>query len=194
MAQLFYKFGAMKSGKSMDLIKTKINYDRVNRNAIVVKPSLDTRDGNSVNTRLGSSIEATLLSGEKLEIINIIKNERKEGRDVRAVLIDEAQFLTRQQVMEITTIVDILNIPVLCWGLKTNFKGELFEGSKALIEFADKIEEIKTLCEYCERKATMNLRLKRDEEGILTKADYNDDEIMIGDSEYVQVCRKHFLH
>lgn len=191
MAQFFYKYGAMKSGKSMDLIKTKINYDRSNRDVLVLKPSIDTRDGEKITTRLGKSIDVTLLKKES-SLLTVVNNEILNNKNIRAILIDEAQFLTRAQVWELGVIVDDMDISVICYGLKTNFKGYLFEGSRALLEIVDKIEEIKTICQFCERKAILNLRMKRQEDGSLVKEE-NGDEILIGDDEYIQVCREHFF-
>lgn len=194
MAKLYFRYGAMKSGKSIDLIKTKINYEISDRQAIVLKSSIDTRDGESIKTRLGKSEDAILLKGEKGEIIEIFHDYVNRGLKISALLIDEAQFLNEEQVMELTKIVDFYDTSVICWGLKTNFKGELFNGSKLLIEYSDKIEEIKTVCQFCESKAIMNMRVRKDKNGILRKADKNEKEILIGDDEYIQVCRKHFLY
>lgn len=192
MGKFIFKYGAMKSGKSMDLIKTKINYDRGNRAVLVLKPSIDTRDGDKITTRLGKSIDVTLLNGQEGEIFSILEEKSNDGVDIRAILIDEAQFLNQEQVLELGAIVDVFNISVICYGLKTNFKGRLFEGSKALLEIVDKIEEIKTICQFCERKAIMNLKMAKDKNGKLIKA-RDGDEISIGDDEYIQVCRDHFF-
>lgn len=193
MAKLYFKYGTMKSGKSIDLIKTYHNYKLSDRNVIVAKPVLDTRSESNVSSRMGSSVPCMLLTGEKEQLIKQIKNENFMGNEINAVLVDEAQFLSLAQIMELTLIVDEMNIPVICYGLKTNFRSELFEGSKVLLEMADKIEEIKTVCQYCESKAILNMRAIS-HDGKKFAADPDGNEILIGDEEYIQVCRNHFFH
>ena len=185
MAKLIYTYGTMRSGKSIDVIRAYDSYEKSGRKAIVAKPSIDTRDKNVVKTRKGYEIPSIIIKTPDLKEIAIEICKYK----VEAIIIDEAQFLTKGQVEILTGMADDLNIPVLCYGLKTNFRGELFDGSKALLELADNIEEIKTICQYCGRKATHNLRLINGE-----PAPMDSEEIMIGDEEYIQVCRKHFFN
>lgn len=192
MAQLYYKFGTMKSGKSMELIKTAQNYTLSDRNVLVCKPIVDTRDRGNIATRMGQSVPCHLLTGEYGQIAKIIKNDSFLGKKYSAVLIDEAQFLQLDTVIELTEIVDELNIPVICFGLKTNFRNELFLGSKLLLELADKIEEIKTVCQFCDKKAIANLRVEK-KKNTFYGANSDGDVIAIGDEEYVQVCRKHYF-
>lgn len=192
MAKLYYKYGTMKSGKSIDLIKTYHNYKLSGRSVIVAKPVIDTRSESNVESRMGSAIPSMLLTKEIGQLTKHIKNEKFLGNDVSAILVDEAQFLTLEQVMELTSIVDDMNIPVICYGLKTNFRSELFQGSKVLLEMSDKIEEIKTVCQFCDSKAILNLRaIKRN--GVRYGAGSDDEEILIGDDEYIQVCRNHYF-
>ena len=108
--------------------------------------------------------------------------------DIDCVLVDEAQFLSKRQVSDLAEVVDMYDVPVICFGLKTDFQGHLFSGSEKLIALADKIEVIKTVCYYCDKKATMNLRLV---DGIPT---YSGEQILIGDKEYISVCRNHYIN
>lgn len=185
MSQLIFYYGTMRSGKSLDLIKTYMNYKVKGENVFIGKPMIDDRDGEEVKTRLGLSVGCKLIP-PALNILPLMIQEAIEENNITAVLIDEAQFLTDYQVAELVKIADD-GIPVICWGLKNDFTSALFEGSRALLELADKFQEIKTVCQYCEKKATLNLRLKNGE-----PADLDDDQIEIGDEEYVQVCRQHF--
>ena len=113
-----------------------------------------------------------------------------EGRTVwpHCILIDEAEFLTAQQVVDLANIVDTYNIPIICYGLRTDFQCNLFEGSKTLFEVADKLEEIKTVCQWCDHKATMNLRM------VDGSPVYDGNQIQIGDQEYISVCRYHYTN
>lgn len=183
IAKMYFTHGTMRSGKSIDVIRAYDSFAKSGRKAIVAKPSIDTRDKNVVKTRKGYETPSIIIETDNLE--EIFKEISKH--DIESIIIDEAQFLTKDQVDVLVNIVDFFNIPVLCYGLKTNFRGELFDGSKALLESADNIAEIKTVCQYCSKKATHNLRLINGE-----AAPLNSEEIVIGDEEYVQVCRKHF--
>lgn len=183
IAKLYFTHGTMRSGKSIDVIRAYDSYAKSGRKAIVAKPSIDTRDKNVVKTRKGYETPSIIIKTSNLEEIF----EEIYKHDVESIIIDEAQFLTKKQVDVLVNIVDFFNIPVLCYGLKTNFRGDLFDGSKALLESADNIDEIRTVCQYCSRKATHNLRSINGE-----AAPLDSDEIVIGDEEYIQVCRKHF--
>lgn len=184
MAQLYFKYGAMKSGKSNQIIITNYNYLSQGKGCLVFSSSVDTRSGHKlVKTRTGLEVECEYVDDD---IFNKVSKyiEDKNNDKVYAVLVDEAQFLSRQDVINLTRIVDVLNIPVICFGLKADFKNKLFEGSKALLELADKLEEIKTICHYCNKKATLNMRLNNGEP-------INEGEsIQVGDEEYLPVCRK----
>lgn len=184
---MIFKFGTMKSGKSLELIKTYINYEISNRDVLVLKPQIDNRDGNTITTRLGKSIDCMLLK-EKDNPLKIFMNKKIDGIKIKAILVDEAQFLTINQIMSLTDIVDKYNIPVWCFGLKTTFKNELFPGTKCLLEVCDKIEEIKTICQFCENKASFNLLTKR-KNNLLFGCSQGSD-VQIGDEEYFQCCRK----
>lgn len=182
MAKLYFKYGTMKSGKSMHLLMTAHNYESQSKNVLVYTSLTDDRWGIAkVRSRVGTERQAKLVSSEMF-------NEVATADNISCVLVDEAQFLSREEVIQITRIVDDLNIPVICYGLKNDFQNELFEGSKTLLEYADSIESIKTVCEHpdCGRKATMNLRFHNG------APIYHGEQIMTGDSEYKPVCRKHY--
>jgi len=187
MAKLYYRHGTMRSGKSIDVIRTYDSYEKSGRFALVLKPAIDTRNIDVVATRKGYEISAITLKGTPFEIVRIVEEQHKNVK-VHALIIDEAQFLGLHQVEQLTYLVDELDIPVLCYGLKTDFKGRLFEGSKLLLEQADNIEEIKTVCQYCDKKAIMNLRTIKVKNNILV--DISGKTISIGDDEYIQTCRK----
>lgn len=193
MAKLYFKYGTMKSGKSIDLIKAYINYELSGREVLVIKPAIDDRTANKVSSRLGRSVDANLVLGDSDDEIKSIMIERgRAGKRTDVILVDEAQFLTKTTIKEFVEIVDDMGIPVVCWGLKSNFKGELFDGTKLLFELADKLEEIKTICEFCDSKSTMNLRANT-VNGDLYAVPLTGDVIQIGDEEYIQVCRNHYF-
>lgn len=190
MAQLFFTYGAMNSGKSIEVLKTVHNYEEQGKEVYLLTSALDNRDGvGKVSSRIGISKEADLIFNDT-DIYSLVDARLKELWDsddelLYAVIIDEAQFLSRDQVKQLTRIVDILDIPVLCYGLKNDFTNQLFEGSKALIEFADKLREAKTVCVYCDRKAGFNLRV------VDGKPVYEGEQVQIGGNEsYISVCRK----
>lgn len=191
MAKFTFMYGTMKSGKSMELIKTYTNYLVKDQKPLVLKSAIDTRDSNTVATRLGSAITCQLL-GQNQNIADFLQQDGRNNPPV--ILIDEAQFLTKSQVIECGVLVDTQNIDVICFGLKTDFTNHLFEGSKALIEEADKLVEIKTLCAFCNKKATHNLLTELREDGYRYAVDSEnvDGNIVIGDEDFFQCCRKHY--
>ena len=195
MAQLFFKYGVMNSGKSIELLKIAHNYEEQGKRVMVLTSALDNRSGvGVVSSRIGIGRPATPVPQRDsiLRIVNatLSTSTYVDGHAIwpECILVDEAQFLTAQQVTDLATIVDSQNVPVICFGLKTDFQGKLFEGSKALFEMADKLEEIKTVCQWCGHKATMNLRTC---DG---KPVYDGDRVQIGDHEYLSVCRYHYLN
>jgi len=197
MAKLYFKHGTMNSSKSAQLIMTAHNYMSQGKDVIVLKPSRDTRwDQDKVVSRaIQYKLPCHLVDDESI-IDKIDRITFEKGiKNIHAILIDEAQFLKTKHIEELVTIVDEYNIPVICFGLKNSYvKGELFEGSRALLYYADKIEEIKTVCKYCDRKSTMNLRV------VNGKPVYSGQPVVIGDISngqnefYVQVCRKHYFN
>ena len=186
MAQLYFRYGAMNSGKSIEVLKVAHNYEEQNKAIRIFTSGVDDRDGVGViSSRTGMRREAIPIL-EDTDIFEILKAEDEK---IWCVLIDEAQFLTKENVLQLTRIVDELNIPVMAFGLKNDFMNNLFEGSKYLLLYAEKIEEIKTICWYCAKKATMNLRMS---DG---KPVYEGTQIQIGGNEsYFPVCRYHYFN
>ena len=154
MAKLYFRYGAMNSGKSTLLLQTQHNYEENNMKAIIVKPSKDTKGKAKIVSRIGASKEVDLLLGENDNLYEIVKKKYKK---VNCILIDEAQFLKREQANQCMDIVVKLDIPVICYGLRTDFLTNGFEGSTRLLEIAHTIEEMKTICK-CGRKAIYNAR------------------------------------
>lgn len=185
MAKLSFRFGTMGSGKSLELIKIKTNYDIQGKNCIILTSSLDTRSGLSeVSSRNGQKEKAIYIDEDTyFDIANM-----KENEPIHCILVDEAQFLTKEDVLMLGDVVDDLGIPVICFGLRTDFSGNLFDGSKALIEYADDIQELVTECFNCDKKSILNLRL------VNGRAVYTGEQIQIGDSEYLPLCRYCFKH
>lgn len=177
MAKLYFRYGAMGSSKTANAIMVQYNYRERGQNALMLKPRLDNRDGdNIVGSRSGLTARCRFV--EELDSIDVSKYD--------CLIVDEAQFMTKAQVQKLADIVDDYNIPVICYGLRADFQGNLFEGSHWLLAWADTIEEIKTVC-WCGRKATCNTRVFN---GRVTK---EGQQIMLGGSEsYVALCRRHW--
>tara|TARA_Y100000766_G_scaffold98984_1_gene84359 strand:+ start:376 stop:954 length:579 start_codon:yes stop_codon:yes gene_type:complete len=186
MAKLYFNYSSMNAGKSTMLLQANHNYIERGMKPEIFTSNLDSRFGKGeIVSRIGLKSKSNIFT-TKTDIYNEIYN-LKIKKNVDCVLIDEAQFLTKDQVNQLGKIVDLLNIPVLTFGIRTDFQGNLFEGSKYLLAWADNLREIKTIC-HCGRKATMVLRLN--ENGQIVK---EGSQIEIGGEEkYVSVCRKHF--
>ncbi|MHB8961888.1 MAG: thymidine kinase [Saccharofermentanales bacterium] len=178
MSKLYFRYGAMGSGKTANALMVQYNYEERGQKAALVKPGIDNRDGETfVGSRMGLRKEALLFSE--------LTEEVAKGYD--CIIVDEAQFLTCAQVDFLVHLVDDLNIPVICYGLRADFRGDLFEGSERLLAFADTIEEIKTIC-WCGRKATFNTRFDENHKVIKEGA-----QIVLGaNDKYVGLCRKHW--
>ena len=158
MAQLFFKYSTMNAGKSIELIKVAYNYEERGKRVFCLTPKVDSRYGEGViASRVGLQRTAVAIS-EDMDILEVFMREN-EKQPIDCVLVDEGQFLKKHHVEELVEIVDSLNVPVMVYGLKNDFKNELFEGSYYLLVYADKIEEIKTIC-WCGRKATMVARVE----------------------------------
>lgn len=185
MAQLYYKYGTMNSGKTIEILKVAHNYEEQGKPVVIMTSALDTRDAfGVVSSRIGMRREAVAIDDE-MDIFGYI--EKMEPRPY-CVLIDEAQFLRRHHVYDLARVVDELDVPVMAFGLKNDFRNELFEGSQHLLLLSDKLDEIKTICQYCSKKATMVLRTQ---DG---KPTYEGEQIQIGGNEtYIPVCRKHYF-
>ena len=177
MAKLYFRYGAMGSSKTANAIMVQYNYHERGQNALMVKPRLDNRDGERiVGSRSGLS--APCIYMEELENVDLSA--------YNCIIVDEAQFLKKEQVARLVEIVDGMNIPVICYGLRADFRGELFEGSTWLMAWADTIEEIKTVC-WCGRKATCNARV------VDGKVAREGEQIVLGGNEsYVALCRRHW--
>ncbi|TBL78665.1 thymidine kinase [Paenibacillus thalictri] len=180
MAQLYFRYGTMNSGKSIDVLKVAHNYEEQGKKVLLFTPVVNNRDGvGKVASRIGMQKEGIVVD-EQMDMVQLAAAEKPN-----CILVDEAQFLSKQQVLQLAEIVDALNIPVIAYGLRADFVGDLFEGSYHLMALADKIEEIKTVCWFCDKKATMNMRCK---DGIPV---FEGEQIQIGGNEsYIPVCRK----
>jgi thymidine kinase len=186
MSKVYFYYSAMNAGKSTVLLQSSYNYRERGMRTLLYTPAMDTRAGTGrIESRVGLSCEATALR-ESDDLLQIVRSEH-ERDPVACVLVDEAQFLTRDQVRQLTDIADTLRIPVLCYGLRTDFQARLFPGSSELLALADNLIELKTIC-HCGRKATMNLRI--DEKG---NAVTQGAQVEIGGNDrYVAMCRRHF--
>ena len=181
MAQLYFKYGAMGASKTANALMTRFNYEERGQQTLLVKPRMDTRDGDHIlASRIGLSHPCVYF--DELKQMSIMELQQNA-----CIIVDEAQFLTREEVMHLVYLVDDLEIPVICYGLRADFKGELFPGSEALLVLADKLEEIKTIC-WCGRKATFNARF--DSTGNVLK---EGEQVVLGaNDQYIGLCRKHW--
>lgn len=185
MAQLYYRYSTMNAGKSIELIKVAYNYEERGKTVLTLVPGVDTRyGGGMVTSRIGLQREAKIVNDDT-NILELFMRENSR-KPIDCVLIDECQFLKKHHVQELVEIVDSLDVPVLAYGLKNDFRNELFEGSYYMLVYADKIEEIKTIC-WCGRKATMVARVV---DGKFVK---QGEQVVIGGNDmYVSLCRKHY--
>ena len=185
MAQLFFRYSTMNAGKSIELIKVAYNYEERGKHVLVLTSGLDDRFGvGVVRSRISLSRPAIPVFDDT-NILEIYMEASRE-KEIACVLIDEAQFLKKHHVEELVEIVDSCECPVMCYGLKNDFRNELFEGSYYLLVYADKIEEIKTIC-WCGRKANMVARI------VDGKFVRTGEQIEIGGNNmYVSLCRKHY--
>lgn len=194
MAQLYFRYSTMNAGKSIDILKTHHNYEEQGKDCLLISYANDKRFGEGViASRIG--IEAPcLLFDTHIDIKKLINDNLT--KNTFCIIVDESQFLTGQQVDDLTEIVDELNIPVICYGLLTDFQTKLFPGSKRLLEVSDKQEQLKTVCWLCNKKAIHNLRMKGNKpifDGNVVEIGDNADKV--GDNEeigYYSVCRKHY--
>jgi len=186
MAKLYFYYSSMNAGKSTALLQSSYNYRERGMNTLVLAPDFDDRyGGGKVTSRIGIETEAKTFRPED-DLLEQIEELCKES-PLHCVLIDEAQFLTKNQVFQLGEVTDKLNIPVLAYGLRTDFQGEPFEGSKYLLAWSDNLKELKAICD-CGSKATMVVRF--DEAG---NAVTEGSQIEIGGNDrYVSMCRKHF--
>ena len=187
MAKLYFYYAAMNAGKSTTLLQADFNYRERGMETMLWTARLDDRAGaGTIGSRIALSAPAHSYSSD-IDLFDAVAEELKK-RELHCVLVDEAQFLTRDHVLQLCRVTDDLKIPVLCYGLRTDFKGELFEGSAALLALADTLVELKAVCE-CGRKATMNLRVDAEGHAVASGA---QTEIG-GNDRYVALCRRHFF-
>lgn len=186
MSKVYFYYSAMNAGKSTVLLQASHNYHERGMRTLCFTPAIDTRAGPGViRSRIGLEVQALSLQPDE-DLLQHVQAAHAE-QPVACVLIDEAQFLTRTQVEQCTDIADQLRIPVLCYGLRTDFQAQLFPGSAALLALADDLIELKTIC-HCGRKATMNLRVGPDGSALKEGA-----QVVIGGNDrYIAMCRKHY--
>ena len=186
MAKLYFYYSTMNAGKSTALLQSSHNYRERGMHTLVYTAELDRRGDGLVHSRIGLTSEARHFA-TGTDLFREIDAEHSR-QPVSCVLLDEAQFLTRRQVDDLAMVVDRLSIPVLCYGLRTDFRGELFEGSARLLALADELCELKTIC-HCGRKATMVIRVGTD-----GRAEQAGEQVEIGGTErYVSLCRRHYF-
>lgn len=186
MAKLYFYYSSMNAGKSTALLQSSYNYRERGMHTLVLAPNLDDRYGvGKVTSRIGLESDATTF-GTNADLFQIISATLKD-KPLHCVLIDEAQFLSKEQVFQLGEVTDELNIPVLAYGIRTDFQGEPFPGSKYLLAWADNLKELKAIC-FCGNKATMVIRLDQDGNAIT-----QGSQVEIGGNDrYVSMCRKHF--
>lgn len=180
--KVYFKYGVMGSAKSLDLIRAEYNYRERGMETMVFLPEIDTRAGGKIWSRLGITLEGIRVKKTD-NVFEIVQRHIKSlKRDIKSVFVDDVHFLSEKQIDEMCDIADKLNIPVLCYGLRSDFRGLLFEASKRLLELADEIEEIKAMCD-CGKKATMNARF------VNNKPVRTGKQIVIGAEQYKSYCR-----
>lgn len=197
MAKLYFRYGAMGSSKTAQALMLAYNYRERGHQVFVFKPKIDNREGIILKSRCGIESNDVILFDNDTNFRDIVSSyysDKNTSLDIfedfcankDVIVIDECQFLNKQQVIDLANIVDDLRLSVFCYGLRTNFKGELFEGSTWLMAYADTIEEVKTICR-CGKKATFNARIQN---GEVVK---EGKELLIGGNEtYISLCRKHW--
>ena len=186
MAKLYFKYGAMGSSKTAQALITKYNYEENDLNVWLIKPSADTRDGAQIlRSRIGLEAEVHVITPE-MDVYDLFDTAKRDCCDV--IIVDECQFMTAKQIDELRAIVNDFNVPVLCFGLRTDFQTKLFPGSMRLMELADCIEEIKTMCD-CGAKATVNARIN---DGFIVTE--GAQVVLGGNDSYIAMCHRCYLH
>lgn len=188
MAKLYFNYSAMNAGKSTILLQASHNYVERGMDTMKLTARLDDREGRTgvISSRIGISDDADKFA-EGDDLLGLVR-ARHQAAPINCVLVDEAQFLTKDQVWQLASVADDLGIPVMCYGLRTDFQGELFPGSATLLAVADNLREIRTIC-WCGSKATMVVRLDQDGKPI----DEGDQVEIGGNDKYISLCRKHWL-
>ncbi|MCI5096074.1 MAG: thymidine kinase [Rhodobacteraceae bacterium] len=186
MAKLYFNYSTMNAGKSTVLLQAEYNYRENDMQTYLLTAAIDNRAGvGRIASRIGIGAEADLFDSSA-DLFDKIRS-RHQKDNLACVFVDEAQFLTREQVWQLARVVDDLKLPVLCYGLRVDFRGELFPGSATLLALADEMREVRTIC-HCGRKATMVIRQDQDGKALL-----DGEQVQIGGNEtYVSLCRKHW--
>ena len=186
MAKLYFNYSTMNAGKTTVLLQAAHNYSERGMNPFLLTANADTRSGiGTIKSRIGLKKSAQTFS-QSVDLLNKVK-EVNSKKSISCVFVDEAQFLTEEQVWQLAKVVDDIEIPVLCFGLRVDFQGNLFPGSKCLLSIADELKEVKTIC-HCGKKATMVIRQ------LNGKTVIDGDQVQIGGNEsYTSLCRKHWL-
>lgn len=181
MAKLFFRYGAMGSSKTANALMVEYNYFERGKKALMLKPKLENRDGKMlIKSRIGLQKECEYVE-------DFVKKTDEEISTYDCIIVDESQFCKKEEIQFFLHVVDELNVPVICYGLRTDFRLELFEGSQWLLAWADEIEEIKTVC-WCGKKASCNTRYSSD--GTIIK---EGAQILLGGNDnYISLCRKHY--
>jgi thymidine kinase len=186
MAKLYFNYSAMNAGKSTVLLQASHNYIERGMSTFLLTARLDDRAGEGViASRIGIAADAGRFDGND-DLLEMVK-QRHDDQNLHCVLVDEAQFLTEDQVWQLAAVADNLGIPVMCYGLRTDFQGKLFPGSAALLSIADDLREIRTIC-WCGKKATMVVRLGADGQPL----DDGDQVDIGGNDKYISLCRHHW--
>ncbi len=186
MAKLYFYYSTMNAGKSTTLLQSSFNYEERGMRTLLLTAAFDDRFGvGKIASRIGLEAEANLFR-EDTDILQMVREEL-ENRQIDCIMVDESQFLSREQVFQLSEVADQLRIPVLCYGLRTDFQGNLFEGSQHLLAWADELKELKTIC-HCGSKATMVIRVNEQGDPIRE----GQQKEIGGNDRYVALCRKHF--
>ena len=186
MAKLYFKYGAMGSSKTAQALITKYNYEENDLNVWLIKPSADTRDGvNILRSRIGLEAAVHVIT-PSMDVYDLFVTAKRDCCDV--IIVDECQFMTAKQIDELRAIVNDFNVPVLCFGLRTDFQTKLFPGSMRLMELADCIEEIKTMCD-CGAKATVNARIN---DGFIVTE--GAQVVLGGNDSYIAMCHRCYVN
>jgi thymidine kinase len=191
MAKLFFRYSAMDAGKTLDLLKVAYNYEDRGQHTLVVTSAIDRRAGdNKVRSRIGFDKEAISTTIED-NLFDLIKAQNEQQK-IACVLIDEIHFFSSEQIIQLSDVVDYLNIPVICYGLRSDYRGEPFPAATTLLAIADTLEEVKTIC-HCGRKANFNMLVR---DGVAVKQGVpvvvDDENLKKIDTKYVSVCRRHW--
>lgn len=185
MPKLYFYYSAMNAGKSTTLLQSDYNYRERGMQTLLFTPELDNRyEVGQITSRIGVQSSAITFN-EKFNFFDYVKKTQGSGQELSCILVDEAHFLSKTQVRELSDICDQLNLPVLAYGIRSDFRGEPFEGSQYLLTWADSLTEIKTIC-HCGKKAIMNSRVDQDGNVV-----WEGSQVQIGHG-YVSTCRKHF--